>query len=97
LDKAAAEVRESVLQALKTCSYAGWSKRAAKRGAPLINVMICPSDGAADFWCVKDTSGQIKHKDWVVQLHRVSHSFTLHFHFHFMTPFTLSTVQQERA
>jgi hypothetical protein len=76
LDQAVSEVRLEALQALKTCSYAfftdGWSKRAAKRGVPLVNVMVCPADGAAVFWCVKDASGHIKNKDWVVQLHRVS-------------------------
>jgi hypothetical protein len=44
LDQAASEVRLEVLQDLKPCSNAivtdGWSKRAAKRGAPLVNVIV---------------------------------------------------------
>ena len=40
------------------------------RGAPLINVNICPEDGPAVFWCVEDASGRIRDKGYVVQLHQ---------------------------
>jgi hypothetical protein len=48
----------------------GWSKRTAQRHVLLINVNICPDDGPAMFWKVVDTSGKIKDKDFVVQLHK---------------------------
>jgi hypothetical protein len=48
----------------------GWSKRTAQRHVLLINANICPDDGPAMFWKVVDTSGKIKDKDYVVQLHK---------------------------
>jgi hypothetical protein len=66
--------RSSSVHSLLNSRYAivtdGWSKRAAQRGAALINVNICPDDGFAMFWKVVDTSGKIKENDYVVQLHK---------------------------
>jgi hypothetical protein len=75
LDDAEAYVRAATLESLKSARYAivtdGWSKRTAVRGAPLINIMICPDDGPAVFWRVEDCSGKIKDADFVLQFHEV--------------------------
>jgi hypothetical protein len=74
LDAAAEDTKKSVLEAVSGKRYAivtdGWSKRTAVRGAPLINVNICPEDAPAIFWRVEDASGRIKDKNYVVQLHQ---------------------------
>jgi hypothetical protein len=49
----------------------GWTKRTAKRGTPLINVMVFPDDRPAVFLRVVDAGNQIKHKAFVVELHQV--------------------------
>jgi hypothetical protein len=62
------------MQSLEDTRYAivpdGWSKRAAQRGTPLINVMVCPNDGPAVFWKVVNAEGQIKDAQYVFELHK---------------------------
>jgi hypothetical protein len=48
----------------------GWSERTAARGAPLINVNICPGDGEAVIWRREDASGRIKDARYVVELRK---------------------------
>jgi hypothetical protein len=54
-------VEETSVNSLLNSRYAivtdGRSKRTGQRGAPLININICPDDGPAMFWKVVDTSG----------------------------------------
>jgi hypothetical protein len=74
LDDAYDTVKSSVMQSLEDTRYAivtdGWSKRAAQRGTPLINVMVCPDDGPAVFWKVVNAEGQIKDAQYVFELHK---------------------------
>lgn len=73
LDNAYSSVRQEVLKVLQNTRYAivtdGWSKRAALRGAPLINVMICPDSRPAVFWKVVNVEGCIKNHKFVYDLH----------------------------
>jgi hypothetical protein len=70
LDAAAEDTNKSVIGKRYAIVTDGWSKRTALRGAPLINVNICPEDAPAIFWRVEDASGCIKDKDYVVRLHQ---------------------------
>jgi hypothetical protein len=66
-------VKSSVLKPLESTQYAivtdGWSKRAAQRGTPLINPMVCPDDGPAVFWKVMNAPGQIQDAQYVYDLY----------------------------
>jgi Protein of unknown function (DUF 659)/hAT family C-terminal dimerisation region len=74
LDESYETVKRAVMQSLEDTKYAivtdGWSKRAAQRGTPLINVMVCPDDGPAVFWKVVNAAGQIKDAQYVFDLHK---------------------------
>lgn len=74
LDDARSEVKQSVLSDLEHCRYAivtdGCSKRAAQRGTPLINCIVCPDDGPAVFWRVHNAAGWIKDANYVYALHQ---------------------------